>query len=182
MDRCARSRGGDSLHLRLRQLRSSRFSEPVTGRTILPRSNLYQADVFDACLSRLGHVTVETKPQWGVMSAAQMLAHSAEVQEVMNGKPLEGSPWFIRLLAPLIRKAVVGSRPYPRGSRTHPQYVQREERDFDTEKARLLKALDDFRSARGTPVRHALFGVLTEAELGWACYKHLDHHLTQFGV
>lgn len=148
----------------------------------MPRANLYEDAVFDSCLSRLGHVQADAQPRWGSMSAAQMMAHCAEVQEVMNGKPLEASPWFIRLLAPLIRRAVVGDRPYPRDSRTHPQYVQTDEKEFEAEKQRLLHALDEFRAAQGRTLRHALFGDMDEDELGWACYKHIDHHLTQFGV
>lgn len=111
-----------------------------------------------------------------------MLAHCAEVQDVANGKPLVGTPWFVRLLAPFIRRTVVSENPYPKGLRTHPQYVQAAVRDFETERARLLVALEGFRAARHSPGSHPLFGDMTEAERGWASYKHLDHHLRQFGV
>ena len=118
------------------------------------------------------------------MTAAQMLAHCAEVQEVGNGnRKLEGTPFLVRLFGPLIRRMVVSEKPYPRDARTHPQYEQREPRDFERETARLLVQLTAFRATeQESPVRHPIFGVLSHEERGWAAYKHLDHHLRQFGV
>jgi hypothetical protein len=116
------------------------------------------------------------------MSAAQMLAHCAEVQEVANGKDLVGTPLFIRVIARMIRNMVVNDKPYPRNSKTHPQYVQHHEQDLEMEKLRLVAALDSFVDAGPREGRHPLFGRMSADERGWSCYKHLDHHLTQFGV
>ena len=59
------------------------------------------------------------------------------------------------------------------------------ETHFDKEKERLLKALDLFHSMDkeiAQSLKHPLFGKMTLEEKGWAMYKHLDHHLEQFGV
>jgi len=138
--------------------------------------------VYQNCLERIEGLTPETPPRWGSMSAAQMLAHCAEVQEVMNGKPLEGTPWLLRLAGPLIKRAVLSRRPYPKGAKTHPQYLQTSEKDFEPEKRRLLKALAAFRAAGAQGARHPLFGPLSPEEAGWGAFKHFDHHLRQFGV
>lgn len=116
------------------------------------------------------------------MSVAQMFAHCAEIQEVANGKNLVGTPVIVRMFAPLIRRMVVGDKPYPRDTRTHPQYAQADERDFEMEKLRLLAALDSFADAGPRASRHPIFGHMSAEERGWSSYKHLDHHLTQFGV
>jgi hypothetical protein len=116
------------------------------------------------------------------MTVAQMLAHCAEIQEVANGKDLKGTPVIVRLFGPLIRRMVVSDKPYPRSTRTHPQYLQVEERDFEMEKLRLVAALDSFVDAGPRASRHPIFGRMTAEERGWSSYKHLDHHLTQFGV
>ena len=116
------------------------------------------------------------------MSAAQMLAHCAEIIEVANGKPLENTPLMARLFKGMIRKMVVGDEPYPKNTRTHPQYKQTAERDFETEKTRILGALSQFKEGEGVPREHPLFGAMRVEERGWSMYKHLDHHLTQFGV
>lgn len=149
----------------------------------MSRKLLYDDDVYAECLRRIGELTPATHPQWGVMSVGQMLAHCAEIQEVSNGKVLEGTPFLVKLFGGLIRKMVVSEKPYPRSTKTHPQYLQTAEKDFAAEKARLLAALEAFRAAEhDPPARHAIFGELSHDERGWASYKHLDHHLTQFGV
>jgi len=125
-----------------------------------------------------------TAPRWGRMTAPQMMAHCAEVLEVACGKPLVGTPWYVRLMAPVIKRMVLADRPYPRETRTHPQYRQAGDRDFAAEKGRLVTALEAFTAAcRSRKVlRHPLFGDLTVAEAGRAMGKHLDHHLKQFGA
>ncbi len=148
----------------------------------MTKQSLYPPDVYRRTLARLDALTPEARPQWGTMTAAQMLAHCAGVIEVANGKPLENTPLLARLFKGLIRRMVVGERPYPKSTRTHPQFLQTSEREFETEKRRLLDALERFRETEGERIPHPLFGEMSAAEKGWAMYKHLDHHLTQFGV
>lgn len=145
-------------------------------------TNLYDLDTYHATLARIERLTRETQSQWGRMSVAQMLAHCAEIVEVTNGKPLENTPLLVRVFKGMIRKMVVNEKPYPKNTKTHPQYLQVAERDFETEKAKLLDALDRFRDQEEAAPEHPLFGVMSREESGWSMFKHLDHHLRQFGV
>ena len=145
--------------------------------------SLYNPEGYQECLSRINVLSADSRPQWGSMTIAQMLSHCAEIQEVSNGKELKDTPFIARLLKGMIRKMVVGDKPFPKNSRTHPQYIQTKECDFETEKARLLAALEAFVEAENSPPRpHPLFGAMAHDEKGWSMYKHLNHHLTQFGV
>lgn len=146
------------------------------------KKNLYKPEDYRECLDRMGRLSADSQPVWGTMTVGQMLAHCAEVQEVANGKRLQKTPLIVRLFKGTIRKMVLSDKPYKKSLQTHPQYRQPEDRDFDAEKQRLLAALASFSGddSRGTP--HPLFGPLTRDEKGWSCWKHLDHHLRQFGV
>ena len=149
------------------------------------KKSLLSPDVHRECIDRIEKLTPATRPAWGTMNAAQMMAHCAEVQEVLNGKPLENTPLMARLFKGKIRKMVVNEKPYPKNSRTHPQYVVTDERSFEVEKQRLLKAIEHTATmpeAERRRLSHPLFGPMTDEELGWSAYKHLDHHLSQFGV
>ncbi len=150
----------------------------------LEEKSLYDEVVYQQCLERINELTANTTPQWGKMSAAQMLSHCAEIQEVSNGKSLENTPFIIKLIKGVIRNMVVNHKPYKHSTKTHPQYRQQDPRDFELEKIRLLAALEQFQNDKAEGVAHAhpLFGPMTENERGWAMYKHLDYHLTQFGV
>jgi hypothetical protein len=110
------------------------------------------------------------------MSAAQMFSHCAEILEVANGRDLKNTPLIAKLFKGMIRKMVVNEKPYPKNTKTHPQYRQTTDKDFETEKKRLLLALDKLQ------IIHPLFGRMSRQEKGWSMYKHLDHHLTQFCV
>lgn len=145
--------------------------------------SLYSPGTYQESLDRIEKLTADSQPQWGKMSVAQMLSHCAEIQEVTNGKELKNIPFVARLFKGMIRKMVVGDKPFPKSSRTHPQYVETSDRDFEAEKRRLLGALEVFvnREEREMPP-HPLFGKMSTEEKGWAMYKHLDHHLSQFGV
>ena len=118
------------------------------------------------------------------MDAGQMLAHCAKIQETMNGAKLEGTPFFLKLLRPVIKKLVIQGD-YKKNTRTHPAYKQSGSKDFEAEKSRLLAALDVFVSMgeeKAAEMEHDFFGKMTAEEKGRTAYKHLDHHLTQFGV
>ncbi len=151
----------------------------------MERKSFYDDNAYETLRGRIAALTAETEPAWGSMNTAQMCAHCAEVAEVAGGKPLVGTPWFIRLIGGFIKRMVLSDRPYPRSSRTHPQYLISSAVEFDEQKARLLKILGELHevgceAAEGTV--HPIFGVMTAEETGHATYKHLDHHLTQFGV
>lgn len=148
----------------------------------MEQKSLYDPVVFDETLKRIDSIAPETVPQWGKMDAAQMLAHCAEVLDVSNGKPLTGTPFIAKLFKGYIKKMVIGPKPYPKSTQTHPQYLQTEPRDFEEEKQRLLGSLEKMKGMEGEKVEHTLFGVLSKEEKGWAMYKHLDHHLQQFGA
>jgi hypothetical protein len=151
----------------------------------MERKNFYDDDTYESLINRIAQLTPDAVPAWGTMNTAQVCAHCAEVAEVANGKSLVGTPWYIQLMGGLIKKMVLSEKPYPRGSRTHPQFEIAPSVDFEEQKARLLEVLESMRSAGRARVaegRHPLFGEMTAGEHGWLTYKHLDHHLTQFGV
>ena len=149
------------------------------------KRSLFSPEVYQDCLNRIERLAPETTPEWGSMTAAQMLSHCAEIQDVSNGKELKNTPILIKLLKGMVRNMVVGEKPFPKNSKTHPQYKQTSDRNFETEKERLLHALEVFVNAdkeRAVQQIHPLFGEMTAEEKGWSMYKHLNHHLTQFGV
>ncbi len=147
---------------------------------------LYDTPVFEECMARLHKITAETMPQWGKMNAAQMMAHCTEILEVSNGtKELKNTPFLARLFKGYIRKMVVNEKPYRKSTQTHPQYRQTSQKQFESEQNRLVQALNvflDHFKTNATPTKHPLFGPMTKEEKGWSMYKHLDHHLSQFGV
>lgn len=152
----------------------------------MPRTQLYDADVHQEIINRINALTAESTPQWGSMSPAQMLAHCAEIMEVNNGeKPLSKTPFIAKLFKGMIRGMVVGDKPYKKSTRTHPQYLQTDEKVLDEERERLVSVINRFvemDEAKAAAVVNPVLGTMNREERGWSMYKHLDYHLGQFNV
>ncbi|MFI5198339.1 MAG: DUF1569 domain-containing protein, partial [Thermoanaerobaculia bacterium] len=76
-------------------------------------------------------------------------------------------------------------KPMGKNAPTDPTFVIAGARDFEKEKARLLAIATRFASSGPAAVNgriHSFFGVMTGDEWGVLMWKHLDHHLRQFGV
>ncbi len=84
-----------------------------------------------------------------------------------------------------VKAPVVGPKPYPKNGRTAPEFIIADPRDFEAEKIKLINYLkktqqlgtDHFQNRES----HS-FGPLTSNEWNVLFSKHIDHHLTQFGV
>ncbi|NAS31102.1 DUF1569 domain-containing protein [Flavobacteriaceae bacterium R38] len=88
-------------------------------------------------------------------------------------------------LKTFVKPVVVGKKPYKKNSRTAPVFLIKEKKDFNAEKERLVSYLtktQELGEAHFHNKESHSFGNLTKEEWNIMMYKHLDHHLTQFGV
>jgi hypothetical protein len=134
---------------------------------------------------RIRSIGPESQRLWGKMTAAQMLCHCQRPLETAVGdKPVKQS--FIgKIIVPFIRKTVFSEKPFGKNSPTDPAFVVTDERQLDAERDQLLRLIDRF-AGRGAEAAgretHSFFGKLSGAEWGELMYKHIDHHLQQFGA
>ena len=119
------------------------------------------------------------------MTPAQALRHCALALETATGDRPMKQKFIGKILAPLVRKSILGEKPFSRNGPTDPTFVVTDERDFTAERARLTELIDRF-TERGQDAAgketHAFFGKLSGKEWGELMYKHIDHHLRQFGA
>ena len=146
--------------------------------------SLFEPADRTSILERLNALEPGSSRQWGRMNPAQMLAHCAAAIETATGDRPMKQAWIGRVLAPFVRSSVLGEKPFGRNGPTDPTFVVRDERDFVAERRRLIDLIDRF-AQRGTEetskAMHAFFGKLSGEEWGRLMYKHIDHHLRQFG-
>ena len=112
-----------------------------------------------------------------------MLAHCAAVLEMACGDSIKKQALLGRVLAPFVRKSVLGEKPFQRSAPTSPDFKIAGDRDFAAERSRLAALIERFASrgpAAAEGLVHSFFGRLTAAEWGRLMYKHVDHHLRQF--
>jgi Protein of unknown function (DUF1569) len=148
----------------------------------MEKRSLLDDAAYADLLVRLENLNADSEPEWGTMTVGQMLSHCCDVQDVGNGNDLQSSGFIAKMLKGVIKKMILNEKPFPHNSRTHPQFVQTEPAEFDKQKSRMVASMETFRANGPRPDGHPLFGMMTNDEWGWMYYKHLDHHLHQFGV
>jgi hypothetical protein len=148
--------------------------------------NLFQKEVSDSIINRINQLTSTTNPKWGKMNVAQMLAHCNVTYEMMyEDKHAKPGAFMKFILKILVKKAVVNDVQYKHGERTAPQFLITDEKEFEKEKSRLvayIQKTQQLGEKHFDGKESHSFGVLTITEWNNMLYKHLDHHLSQFGV
>lgn len=148
--------------------------------------NIFKKEVSDQVFQRIISLKPNTTPIWGKMNVAQMLAHSSVMFElVYENKQPRLNPIVKFSLKTFVKKTVTNEKPYKKNSQTVPAFVINDERNLEAEKARLIEYINKTQKLGEANVdkkdSHS-FGVLSKTEWNNIFYKHLDHHLTQFGV
>jgi len=148
--------------------------------------NLFDLTIANQLKLRIDRLQIDTERHWGKMSVAQTLAHCASALEMAMGRIKPPRALIGRLIGSLIKPRVVGNdERLRRNSPTIPELLVRGEYNLDAERVRLCALIDRFASGASsvcTAHPHPFFGPLAPAEWAVLMYKHLDHHLRQFGV
>ena len=132
---------------------------------------------------RVARVTPDRKAHWGKMSARQMVCHLAESLKMALGElPVE--PKRLPIRYPPLKQFIVYLAPFPKNVPTAPELLARSPRDWHADVADLQTLVDRFtpRGAGGRWPEHPAFGKLSERAWGVLVYRHMDHHLRQFGA
>jgi Protein of unknown function (DUF1569) len=135
--------------------------------------------------NRIELLRPDSQSEWGTMNVAQMLAHCSAWMEMAAGLNSPPRSFVGRIFGKLAKKSVLGEKPIRRNMPSEKSLITQDERDFAAERQRLLDWVDRFSTGgpeQCTTHPHTFFGSMTPIEWAIMGYKHLDHHLRQFGV
>ncbi|MES2703663.1 MAG: DUF1569 domain-containing protein [Bacteroidota bacterium] len=145
--------------------------------------SLHDTAVLNEFTTRINALKPDAPRQWGKMTVAQMMAHCSAALEnnMATGNQKQGLIGW--LIGGMIKKKVVSDQPFKQGSPTAPAFIIKDERDFKKEQQRLVSLVTRLSTGGPTPDGvHMFFGKMSSDEWNTLNYKHLDHHLRQFGV
>lgn len=146
--------------------------------------NLFQSDTVLEVLTRIEGLTPSAARQWGKMDVAQMMSHCSAALEMASGKLIARRTLIGRILGPRVRPLLTNEKPFPRNSPTAKE-LRVGVCDFARERERLKQSVRQFHEGgegQCTKHPHPFFGPITPLEWSTGMYKHLDHHLKQFGA
>lgn len=148
--------------------------------------SLFDDHAKDEILNRVNQLNKESNPKWGTMTVSQMLKHCQWPLEVSMGKKeLNTNIGFMKKkVFKLFKSSLYNDKLWKPGIPTAPEYVVKDEYGFIEEKENLENNVKAFSKLRDKTdwKEHVFFGKLTPEQWGKSQYKHIDHHLRQFGV
>ena len=148
--------------------------------------NIFTASVSNEIISRINNLSNATPAQWGKMNVTQMLAHCNVTFEFAYEEKHKKPNFFMAfILKNLVKGGLVNEKPNKKNASTAPEFIIKDDRNFDEEKNRLIQYINrtvQLGQNHFEGRTSMIFGEMTSTEWNNLFYKHLDHHLTQFGV
>lgn len=145
-----------------------------------------QTDSADL-LRRLEGLAPDGRPRWGKMTAPALLCHLTDPVRVALGEK-QAAQLKGPLSLPGISHLIVWILPWPKSAPTAPEFLpgrgMTSPTGFQEDRGTLLAALRRFSDAPpDQPLAPSpVFGRLSHRGWGRLMWRHLDHHLRQFGL
>jgi len=132
---------------------------------------------------RVGRLAWDRRAAWGRFTAPKMICHLAESLKMAMGD-LKVAPKASPIRYPPLKQFIIYVAPFPKGVPTAPELLAREPREWAADVADVQSLLTRAAASRATDAwpEHPAFGRLSTRAWGVLIYRHMDHHLNQFGA
>lgn len=147
--------------------------------------SLFSASYNDGIIERINKLTVSSRPTWGKMNVGQMLTHCQQPLLVGTGELTLKRSLIGYLFGKIMKKKFLGGKKFDKNLPTDKSFIIIDKREFEIEKEKLIALIKAYKSQGAAVVKnesHPFFGKMSPDEWALLSWKHLDHHLTQFGV
>ena len=140
-------------------------------------------------LDRLGRLTPESERRWGTLTPGEMLCHLGDAADGVLGRRVPPGPAVLGTPRPFFKWLFLTSpMRWPKGIETRPGVNPRKEgtrpTDFELDRARVVAGLHALAAAtsEGLSPAHFVFGPMSPKDWHRWAWRHMDHHLRQFGL
>ena len=114
-----------------------------------------------------------------------MMEHTARALEMASGQKPMKQMFVGKAIGWIFKGGFLGESPMPKNAPTGPSLKIADDPEFEATRSRLDQLISTFHDLGESGVDgniHGFFGPLTGKQWGETQYKHVDHHLQQFGV
>jgi len=139
-----------------------------------------------ALIARLDKLDADARPVWGKMTVEQMVSHLVQAGELpFTASVPDRSNFASRTF---IKPLILYVLPMPKEVKTSPELNQQENGrkpvELSSDKQAVIESIN---TLGNLPVghdclSHPFFGKMNAKQWAVLAYKHIDHHLRQFGV
>lgn len=149
--------------------------------------NLFNQKDKDELIKRLSGLSPNHLPKWGKMNAHQVVVHMTDpLRCAIGDRPVPLNPSIFAKWP--VNKLFSQYLPWPKGAPTAPEFIQGEKgsqlMEFERDKQELLLAIHRFsqhQNSKPFPIQPT-FGKLNNNEWARLMWRHINHHLNQFGL
>ncbi|OJJ19093.1 hypothetical protein BKI52_19960 [marine bacterium AO1-C] len=147
---------------------------------------VYNTTTIQELTQRVDKIQDSSKAQWGKMNAYQMLIHCVKNEEMLLGKRAYKRNFIGKIFGKMTLKSILkDNTPLKKNQPTHPDLIITGQGSIEQPKQQwiaLIKEYGQLSANQMNELIHPFFGKMTHEKLGKYAYKHIDHHLRQFGV
>ena len=148
--------------------------------------NIFQANTINSFKTRIQKLSPDTQAQWGKMNVYQMLKHCSLNDEML----LRHKPYKRLFIGRIfgkssLKKNIKDDQPLGKNSPTHPELIIKDNGDVEAQKKAWLAILDQYPAMQENDYLdfvHPFYGKMNSEQVSRWAFKHIDHHLRQFGV
>jgi hypothetical protein len=144
--------------------------------------DLCKPEIKAGIIARINKLHPGSKALWGKMNVEQMMGHCQQQLRVAIGDLQLKQSLIGVLFGRLAKKKLLEDKPFSKNLPTAPQFIVKSTPEFESAKNNLIGFITRFDENAITKAPHPFFGKMTVAEWSEGTWKHLDHHLRQFGV
>jgi len=147
--------------------------------------DIYNKEENQKIIERIRKISNDSKALWGKMNAAEMLFHLQEPIRVSLGELKLKQGLMGKLFGKMAMKQVLSDKPFKKSVPTSDEFKPNGNYDLENEKEKLIKIVSSLVERAPDSIGknpHPFFGKLTPEEWSIITWKHINHHLTQFGV
>ncbi|MCH7409578.1 DUF1569 domain-containing protein [Belliella sp. DSM 111904] len=146
---------------------------------------IYTSGTIDALIQRVSRLSKDQEPYWGSMNATEMLHHCNLANDaILNAPKATLRPTLKQRMKKLAFFHI--KKDFPKGARGAKKFNTKglvDSGDFEKEKENFIKILSKFKTLEHELGGiHPVFGSLDHYYWGRFVWKHMDHHMKQFGV
>ncbi|MGH2664291.1 DUF1569 domain-containing protein [Flavobacterium sp.] len=146
--------------------------------------SIFDSNDNQELIERITRLSFDSQAQWGVMTVDQMMSHCiAPIDFLFENQQMKAN-FLFRLLGRMMKNKILNEPDFKKNSPTAPSFIRTERYDFDETKKKLTEKVISFKQGHSVikSNNHPFFGKMTNDDWDKLMWKHLDHHLKQFGV
>lgn len=147
-------------------------------------ANIFNPKDNEELIARIEKLQLDSPALWGKMKVDQMISHCIAPIDIAFGAQSIKVPFWMGLLGRMMKNKWLNAPQFQKNSPTAKEFIRAKEYDFEETKQELITKTRKFQEGPSVIQLeiHPFWGKLSTEDWNNLQWKHLDHHLRQFGV